>query len=275
MFSVGLPIKIIGVINPYVAMMADQLGAQALYISGAAVANYEWGLPDLALTTLDEVANVVFRIRSKTKLPLLVDMDTGWGSPLMIERSIKYLIQAGASAVHIEDQVFEKRCGHRSGKAVVSILEMQERIDAAISARENTPFLIGARSDAYEIEGLKGVIERAKAYSNADFFFPDALPDIKDFIAVKEAANLPVLINQTEFGKTPLYSWEELQSLDFVLYPLSVARGMNYQAKAVLNSIINKGSVKEEIEHMQSRKELYQFLDYESYEKRANHGNNG
>lgn len=275
MFGEKLPVKIVGVINPYVAMMADQLGAQALYVSGAAVANYEWGLPDLALTTLDEVANVVFRIRSKTKLPILVDIDTGWGSSLMIERSIKYLMQAGASAVHIEDQVFEKRCGHRGGKEVVPISIMQERIDAAIGARGNTPFLIGARSDAYEKEGLIGVIERAKAYSEADFFFPDALPDVKDYIAIKEQSNLPVLINQTEFGKTPLYSWQELTKLDFVLYPLSVVRGMNFQAKAVLESIINKGSVKQEIEKMQTRSELYQFLDYESYEKRASHGNNG
>lgn len=270
MLGSELPIKIIGVINPYVAMMADQLGAKALYISGAAVANYEWGLPDLALTTLDEVADVVFRVRSKTRLPILVDIDTGWGSPLMIERSIKYLMQAGASAIHIEDQVLEKRCGHRSGKRVVPIDEMQERLDAAITARSDAPFLIGARSDAYETEGLKGVIERAKAYSKADFFFPDALPDLKDFIAVKKETTLPVLINQTEFGKTPLYPFEELKALDFVLYPLSAARAMNYQAKKVLESIIQKGRV--QTDEMQPRQELYHFLDYESFEKRATHG---
>lgn len=275
MIKSELPLKIIGVINPYIAMMAEEMGAQALYVSGAAIANYEWGLPDLALTTLDEVADVVFRIRSKTKLPLLVDIDTGWGSPLMIERAIKYLIQAGASAVHIEDQVFEKRCGHRSGKSVVSIPEMLERIEAAIGAKGSNAFLIGARSDAYEKEGLKGVIERAKAYSKADFFFPDALPDLKDFIAIKNASSMPILINQTEFGKTPLYSFSELKGLDYVLYPLSVVRGMNFQAKAVIESILREGSVERELDKMQTREELYHFLDYESYEKRVLHGTKG
>lgn len=263
------PTKYIGVVNPYTAMMAEQLGAKALYVSGAAVANYEWGLPDLGLTTLDEVAHVVFRIRSVTQLPILVDIDTGWGNELMIERVIKFMIQSGATAIHIEDQIAAKRCGHRDNKKVVSIEEMQARLDAALSARGNNKLLIGARTDAYEQEGMEGVIKRGLAYKKADFLFPDALPTLNDFITLKKEVELPVLINQTEFGKTPLYSWNELKALDFILYPLSVARGMNYQAKKVLESLIRKGEIGTLLKEMQPRSELYQFLDYENLERRS------
>lgn len=266
------PLKIIGVINPFVAMMAEELGAKALYVSGAAVANYEWGLSDLGLTTLDEVANVVFRIRTVTSLPILVDIDTGWGNELMIERVIRFMIQSGASAIHIEDQVQAKRCGHREGKKVVSIQEMQSRLEAAIEARREHPLLIGARTDAFESEGLKGVITRAKAYKKADFIFPDALPSLSDFLTLKKKTGLKILINQTEFGKTPLYPWKKLKPLDYVLYPVSLARGMNFQAKKILERVIEKGEVGDLVQEMQPRSELYKFLDYEKSERRSSHG---
>ena len=252
------PLKIIGVINAYVAKMAEANDAPALYISGAGVANYAWGLPDQGVTTLENVAEEVKRIRSASRLPLLVDMDTGWER---IEEAVRTLTAAGASAIHIEDQIPQKRCGHLSGKEVVSIEEMVVRLKAA---KFKGLFLV-ARTDAYEKEGLEGVIKRAQAYekAGAEMLFADALPSLEDFIRLKKSISLPVLINQTEFGVTPLYPFEKIKDarLDAVLYPLSLARGMMGEALRILKEIVQKGDVTSSLPRMQPRKELYEYLD--------------
>lgn len=250
-------LQIIGVINAYAAKMAEQEGAKALYVSGAGVANYAWGLPDEGLTTLEQVAEEVRRIRSVTKLPLLVDVDTGWDS---IKETMEVMAQAGASAVHLEDQIPKKKCGHLSGKEVVSIDEMLSRLK---QAKHKKLFLV-ARTDAFEKEGLKGVIKRAKAYEKggADMIFADALPRLEDFIALQSQVSIPLLINQTEFGVTPLYSLQELKKSEIaaVLYPLSLARGMMKGALTILRDILQKGDVTSSLSTMQTRKELYGYL---------------
>lgn len=253
------PLKVIGVINAFVAKMAQKEGANAIYVSGAGVANYTWGLPDVGLTTLEQVADEVRKIRSASSLPILVDIDTGWGR---IQEAMALLEQVGASAVHLEDQVVNKKCGHLPGKRVVPLEEMLTRLR---QAKLGKLFLV-ARTDAYETEGLEGVIKRAQAYEKvgADMIFADALPSLDDFIRLQQTIKLPLLINQTEFGVTPLYPFNAIKTahLAAVLYPVSLARGMMASSKKILQEILQHGDVNQVLPLMQPRKELYDYLDY-------------
>ncbi|MBN9378733.1 MAG: methylisocitrate lyase [Chlamydiales bacterium 38-26] len=270
------PLQILGTINAYIAIMAEQIGFKAIYLSGAGVANSSYGLPDLGLTTLDNVLEDVRRITAAVDLPLIVDIDTGWGSALMIERSIKSMIRAGAAGVHIEDQVFHKRCGHRPDKSLISREEMCERVHAADNSRRqiDPDFYLIARTDAYANEGLEGVIERGLAYkeAGADALFPEALTVLEDYSTLKKEIDLPILANLTEFGKTPLYSLDELKSahVEMVLYPLSVNRAMNQAAWMVLEEIYKNGTQRGMLDKMQTREQLYHFLKYEELENKLN-----
>lgn len=267
------PLKIVGVINAYVALMAKHSGFKALYLSGAGVANSSYGLPDLALTTLDNVLEDVRRITMTTEVPLLVDIDTGWGGPLMVQQTIKSMIRAGAAAVHIEDQMINKRCGHRPGKRVIPKEDMVDKIKAAVDARIDPSFVIMARTDALAVEGWEAMIERATAYieAGADMLFPEALSSLDQYTKIKEAVKVPVLANITEFGQTPLFTSKELGSagVDMVLYPLSVNRAMNLAALKVLQTIKETGTQQSVLEAMQTREELYGFLNYEEYENKV------
>lgn len=266
------PLQIIGTINAYCAIMAEKTGYNALYLSGAGCANASYGLPDLGMTSLDNVLEDVRRITSITKTPLLVDMDTGWGSELNVERSVSQLIKAGASAAHIEDQAFQKRCGHRDGKKIVEIPEMVARIHAAVSGKTNTDFYLIARTDAMASEGLSGAIKRAQAYleAGADAIFAEAFYTLEDYKKFSQEINAPILANITEFGKTPLFTVEELKSagVKMVLYPLSAFRAMNQAALNVYQTIRNNGTQQSVIDQMQDRKTLYDFLDYEATERK-------
>lgn len=266
------PLQIVGVINAYVALMAKKIGVKSIYLSGAGVANSSYGLPDLGLTTLDNVLEDVRRITSVVDLPLLVDIDTGFGSAFMIERTIKEMIKAGAAAVHIEDQISAKRCGHRPGKAMVSTGEMVDRIKAAVDARSDNDFVIMARTDAFAIEGLDKTLERAAAYkeAGADMLFPEALTGLDQYGIFKKTLHMPILANMTEFGKTPLYSTRALYEagMDMVLYPLSANRAMNKAALKVMQTILSTGSQKDVLYMMQTREELYDFLGYLEYERK-------
>lgn len=266
------PLQVVGTINAYIALMASQAGFRALYLSGAGVANSAYGLPDLALTTLKDVLEEVNRITAVVDTPLLVDIDTGWGNSLLIARSIKLLLQAGAAGVHIEDQTINKRCGHRPNKVIVSIADMTDRIKAAVDAKTDPAFVIMARCDAFAAEGLEGVIERLIAYQNAgaDMLFPEALPTLKDFIAIKKAVKIPILANLTEFGCTPLFTLEELKKagVDLALYPLTVNRIMNKAAFNALQQLRLQGTQKDLIDQMQTREQLYTFLNYYTSENK-------
>lgn len=265
------PLQIVGVINAYVAMMAEHTGFKALYLSGAGVANSAYGLPDLGMTTLDNVTEEVRRITSVVETPLLVDIDTGWGSSLMIARAIKAMEAAGAAAVHIEDQPFIKRCGHRLGKKVVSTKVMVDRIKAALDARSDPNFVIMARTDAYAVEGHEKTLERAMAYAEAgaDMLFLEAFTQLNHYAEFRQKLKIPILANLTEFGQTPLFTLQELASakIDMALYPLSANRAMNLAALKTLQTIRNEGSQKSLLESMQTREELYGFLNYESFEE--------
>lgn len=264
------PLQIIGTINAYTAIMARNTGYRALYLSGAGVANMSYGLPDLAMTTLDNVLEDVRRITSAVDLPLLVDIDTGWGNELMIARVIKAMINAGVAAIHIEDQVQDKRCGHLPGKQLVSCDEMILRIKAAVAARTDPDFIIMARTDAFANEGMDGLIQRAIAYrdAGADMLFPEAMQTLDQYSKIKEAVGIPILANLTEFGKTPLFTLEELNQahVDMALYPLSVARAMNLAARKMLQEIRENGTQRNQLDQMQTRDELYHYLDYYAYE---------
>ncbi|WP_020408747.1 methylisocitrate lyase [Hahella ganghwensis] len=266
------PLQVVGAINAYAAMMAERVGHQAIYLSGGGVANASYGLPDLGMTSLNDVLEDVRRITAATELPLLVDIDTGWGGAFNIARTIKEMIRAGAAAVHIEDQVAQKRCGHRPNKEIVSKSEMVDRIKAAVDARSDESFFIMARTDAFAQEGLEAAIDRAKACveAGADGIFAEAVTELEHYRAFKEALNVPILANITEFGKTPLYNKEELAEAgaDMVLYPLSAFRAMNKAALMVYESILTKGDQKEVVDLMQTRMELYDFLNYHDYEQR-------
>lgn len=270
------PLQIVGTINAYIAIMAEQIGFKAIYLSGAGVANSSYGLPDLGLTTLDNVLEDVRRISGAVNLPLIVDIDTEWGSAWMIERSIKSMIKAGAAGVHIEDQVFHKRCGHRPDKSLISMEEMCERVHAADNSRRqiDPDFYLIARTDAYANEGLEGVIERGLAYkeAGADALFPEALTQLEDYLTLKKEVAFPILANLTEFGKTPLYSLDELKSVqvEMVLYPLSANRAMNQAAWMVLEEIHKNGTQRGMLEKMQTREQLYHFLKYEELENKLN-----
>lgn len=265
------PLQIVGVINAYAAMMAEQTGFRALYLSGAGVANASHGLPDLGMTTLNEVLEEVRRIVGASSLPLLVDADTGWGGALMIGRTVRELIRAGAAAMHIEDQVAAKRCGHRPGKALVPAAEMVDRIKAAVDARTDRDFVIMARTDAMAGEGVEGVIDRAGRYreAGAEMLFAEAVTNIDQYRLIAAAVGIPVLANLTEFGMTPLYSREELAAagVAMILYPLSAWRAMNTAALKVFQTIRHDGTQAALVDSMQSRAELYRFLGYYAYEE--------
>ncbi len=266
------PLQVMGTINAYHARLATQVGYKALYISGGGVAAGSLGIPDLGITTLDDVLTDVERITNVTDLPVLVDIDTGFGGAFNIARTIKSMIKAGAAAVHIEDQVQEKRCGHRPNKAIVSQTEMVDRIKAAVDARTDDDFVIMARTDALAVEGLQSAIDRACACveAGADMIFPEAITDLAMYRQFAQAVNVPVLANITEFGSTPLFTVEQLAQHDvsLVLYPLSAFRAMNQAALKVYQSVREHGTQQHVIELMQSRNELYDYLDYHSYEEK-------
>jgi methylisocitrate lyase len=266
------PLQVVGTINALAAIMAKETGFRALYLSGAGVANSSYGLPDLGITTLDNVFEDAGRITAAVELPLLVDIDTGWGNALMIEKAIKQLERIGVAGVHIEDQVFEKKCGHLPGKKIVPKDEMCARIQAAAAARSDPDFVIMARTDAFANEGMEGVISRSIAYreAGADMLFPEAISDLSHYRRIREAAGIPILANITEFGKTPLFTVKELKeaSVDIILYPLSANRAMNQAALEVFRTIRERGTQKSMLEKMQTREELYKFLRYEDYEKK-------
>lgn len=269
--SAEKPLQITGVINAYVAIMATHIGFKALYLSGAGIANSAFGLPDLELTTLDNVAEEVRRISGAVDTPLLVDIDTGWGNNLMVARTIKTMEAAGAAAVHIEDQPFGKRCGHRQGKKVISIEQMTDRIKAATDARRDPHFVIMARTDAFGSEGLKKTIARAQAYveAGADMIFLEALNEISQYAEVRKHITVPLLANITEFGVTPLFTLNEIAEagIDMALYPLSANRAMNLAALKTLQTIRTEGTQRSLLDAMQTREELYGFLNYEHFEK--------
>lgn len=266
------PLQIIGTVNAYAAMMATQVGYRAIYISGAGVANYSYGLPDLGITSLDDVLTDVRRITSQVETPVLVDVDTGWGGAFNIARTIKQMIAAGAAAVHLEDQVSQKRCGHRPGKEVVALEEMVDRVKAAADAKTDPDFVLMARTDALQVEGLQGVIDRACACvaAGADAIFAEAMTDVAMYRKVCDAVQVPVLANITEFGSTPYYTTEELaaQGVAMVLYPLSPTRAMQKAALTVMKAIRDEGTQKNVLDLMQTRAELYEFLDYHAYENK-------
>jgi len=276
--AVRKPVQILGAINPYCAMLAESAGAKALYVSGSGVATASYGLPDLGITTMDNVVEDVRRITGATKLPLLVDIDTGFGSAFNMARTVRELERAGAAAVHLEDQEQAKRCGHRPNKQIVSLEEMVDRIKAAVSGRTDPDFVIMARTDSLASEGLESAIKRARAYidAGADMLFAEACRTLDDYRAFREALSqpkytkdVPILANITEFGKTPLFTVDELGSagMDMVLYPLSAHRAMSKAALQVYDAIIKEGSQKSVIPLMQTRAELYDVLQYHKYEE--------
>ena len=266
------PLQIVGAINAYAALMAQQTGYRALYLSGGGVANASYGLPDLGMTSLNDVLADVRRLTAATELPLLVDIDTGWGGAFNIARSIREMIRAGAAAVHIEDQVAAKRCGHRPNKAIVSTAEMCDRIKAAVDAKTDAAFVVMARTDALAVEGLDAVVERAARFAEAgaDAIFAEAMTELGMYARIVDAVDVPVLANLTEFGKTPLYGTEELRQVGvrMALYPLSAFRAMNLAALNVYRTIRGEGSQASVVRTMQTRDDLYEFLGYREYEEK-------
>jgi methylisocitrate lyase len=265
------PLQIVGAVNAYCALLAERAGFRTLYLSGAGVANASFGLPDLGVTHLGDVCEDARRICGVTGLPLLVDIDTGFGSALGIQRAIRELERAGVAAVHMEDQVVAKRCGHRPGKAVVDAAEMCDRIKAAVDARIDGHFVIMARTDAAAVEGLAAAIDRANQYvdAGANMIFAEALPSLdayREFTAIVKA---PVLANITEFGKTPLLTSDELADagVRLALYPLSAFRAMSKAAQTVYAVIRKEGTQRSALSSMQTRDELYQVLNYEAHEE--------
>ncbi|AGH55281.1 TPA: methylisocitrate lyase [Legionella pneumophila] len=268
------PLQVVGTINAYAALQAKRAGFHAIYLSGAGVANASYGLPDLGITTLNDVLEDVRRIMSAVDLPLLVDIDTGWGGAFSIARTIKEMIKAGAAAVHIEDQVQAKRCGHRPGKALVEKEEMIDRIKAAVDAKTDPDFVIMARTDALANDGLNKALERISAYieAGADMIFFEGVRKLEEYQALTEQCNVPVLANITEFGVTPLFTLEELKEVgvSLALYPLSAFRAMSAAAEKVYDTIRKNGSQKDILAEMQTREELYQVLNYHFYEDKLN-----
>lgn len=265
------PLQVLGTINAYSAMLAETAGASAIYLSGAGVANASYGMPDLGMTSLANVLEDVHRITEASSLPLLVDVDTGWGHVFNIARTVKLMEKAGVAAIHIEDQDIVKRCGHRPNKAIVSKYEMGDRIKAAVDARHDSNFVIMARTDALANEGLDQALERTLYYieQGADMIFPEALTTLEQYRTFATALNVPILANITEFGKTPLFTRHELKEagVALILYPLSAFRAMSLAALNVYQAIIEKGTQQSVLEGMQTRDELYAVLKYRDYEQ--------
>jgi methylisocitrate lyase len=266
------PLQLVGAINAYCALLAERAGFRGLYLSGAGVANASYGLPDLGLTTLNDVCEDVRRITAVTQLPLLVDADTGWGAAFMIARSIRELARAGAAGCHIEDQVQAKRCGHRPGKALVSAGEMADRIKSAVDGRTDDQFVIVARTDALAGEGLEAAVERATRYveAGADVIFAEAITTLEEYKCFSKAIAVPLLANITEFGKTPLFTVDELRDagVGLIIYPLSAFRAMSQAALAVYETLRREGTQKGVVDKMQTREELYDVLRYHDYERK-------
>ena len=266
------PLQVVGTVNAFSALLAERAGFRALYLSGAGVANASFGLPDLGITSLNDVCEDVRRISSASDLPLLVDADTGWGAAFNISRTISDLIRSGAAGCHLEDQVQAKRCGHRPGKALVTSGEMVDRIKAAVDGRTDREFVIMARTDAHAVEGQQAAIDRACAYvdAGADMIFAEALTELDEYRQFTAAVKVPVLANITEFGKTPLYTVAELAGagVQLVLYPLSAFRAMSRAAEFVYGAIRSEGTQKSVVDRMQTRAELYEVLGYHEYERK-------
>lgn len=266
------PLQVFGAINAYAAMLVETAGGKAIYLSGAGVANASYGLPDLGMTGLAEVLEDVRRITAASKLPLLVDIDTGWGHAFNIARTIQLMERAGVAAVHIEDQVIAKRCGHRPNKNIVSKQEMGDRIKACVDARNDANFVIIARTDAYAVEGLEKAIDRAAYFIElgADMIFPESLTTLDEYDAFSQQLSVPILANITEFGKTPLFTREALADVGvkIILYPLSAFRAMSQAALTVYRTLLQQGTQSSLINTMQTRQELYDVLQYEAYEKK-------
>lgn len=266
------PLQIVGAINAYAALLARDAGYRALYLSGAGVANASHGLPDLAMTTLNDVLEDTRRIAAATDLPLLVDIDTGFGGAFNISRTVREMIKAGAAAVHIEDQVAQKRCGHRPGKEIVSLAEMLDRIKAALDGKTDPDFIVMARTDALAVTGLEATIERIQAFAEtgADAIFAEAMTNIEHYQQVTAAVDIPVLANITEFGATPLYDLVALRGagVSMALYPLSAFRAMSKAASEVYGAIRDAGTQEGVVGRMQSREELYEVLGYHAYEQK-------
>ncbi len=264
-------LPIVGTINAYCALLAKNTGHQAIYLSGAGIANASWGIPDLGMTNLSDVVEDARRITQSVDLPLLVDIDTGWGHAFNIARTIKMMEQVGVAAVHLEDQVLAKRCGHRPNKTIVSTDEMRDRIKAAVNARNDEQFVIMARTDAYSVEGIHSAIDRANYYveAGADMIFAEAMTSLEEYQQFVEQVSVPVLANITEFGKTPLYSQTELADvgIKMALYPLSAFRAMAKAALSVYETIFNEGCQSSMIDAMQTREDLYYHLGYHAFEK--------
>jgi len=266
------PLQVVGTINAYAAKLAEATGFRAIYLSGGGVAANSLGVPDLGISTKEDVLTDVQRITNACALPLLVDIDTGWGGAFNIARTIREMAKAGAAAVHIEDQVSAKRCGHRPGKELVPTDEMVDRIRAATDARSDPGFVIMARTDALASEGLSGAIERAHAYvaAGADMIFAEAVTDLATYTAFRKAVGVPILANITEFGKTPLFAREELAAagVDIILYCCAAYRAMNAAALKVYETIRAEGTQKSVLPMMQTRDELYRYLDYHAFEQK-------
>ena len=264
------PLQIVGAINAYAALMARRVGYRAIYLSGGGVANASHGLPDLGMTSLNDVLEDVRRITSAVDTPLLVDVDTGWGGAFNIARMVRSMTGAGAAAIHIEDQVSAKRCGHRPNKAIVPAAEMCDRIKAAVDAKVDAQFVVMARTDALAVEGLDAVVGRVARFveAGADAIFAEAMTDIDMYRRITDAVEVPVLANLTEFGQTPLYTVDELGSVGvrMALYPLSAFRAMNLAALEVYRTIRGEGTQRGLVDRMQTREELYDFLGYHDYE---------
>ncbi|MGA0275654.1 MAG: methylisocitrate lyase [Dehalococcoidia bacterium] len=266
------PLQLVGATNPYHAIMTRSAGFKALYLSGSGVATASYGLPDLGMTTLDNVLEDVRRITSAVDLPLLVDADTGWGGAFMIARTMTEMAKAGAAGVHIEDQVQAKRCGHRPGKQVVSTAEMSDRLKAASDAKAYDDFVLMARTDAIAVEGVDSAIERSAAYvkAGADMIFAEAVTELDDYQRFADATGVPVLANLTEFGVTPAFTVDQLASVDvdIALYPLTAFRAANRAAEQALAEIRSSGTQAAIVNDLQTRAELYEYLEYHNYEEK-------
>lgn len=266
------PLQIVGAINAYAALMAEQVGFRCLYLSGGGVAAASYGLPDLGITSMQDVITDARRITGATDTPLLVDIDTGWGGAFGIARTIREMEKAGVGAIHIEDQVSQKRCGHRPNKAIVSAEEMCDRIKAAVDARIDASFILMARTDALAVDGFNAVLDRTQEYveAGADAIFAEAMTDVSMYGEIVGSVDVPVLANLTEFGATPLYSVDELRQVGvhMVLYPLSAFRAMSLAALNVYKEIRAKGTQRDIVATMQTRDQLYEFLGYHAFEQK-------